>query len=430
VDGIEFRHINGTGNNVDNPIWGLQKTPLVNFQTGVRFYQGLQNPNDPNSASPMDGLDPTLPPCRTVSNVMNDAYGSFNTNDILINQMHLDWGHFVVTDILDVDVNRSGLRGAVYGEPLDPKDYMADESWGADAPFAQCSIVQVGVLKQCQNVARFNAIPRTAAVPGTGVGTNEPKKVAGDVSHWLDLSQIYGNPVRPQFQMKEYATPWFDVDPLTQTLLSAKINPYHKPAGYDGTKTFFPTYPRPTKWITAGDFRYNKTPGLRILSEVFIREHNRLVDEFSVLHPEWSTLRLFHEARKWTIAYYQSLTFREYLAAGSGTPLPPYVGYDPTINPTVDDFFGSVAMRYGHSGLPSLVPLLDGNLNECPYGAILAKAVFNPGSWEIPNTTHPFTRPDGTHLFGAIGAGRPVSHSGRRAWQYAHGLRPGGKRHH
>jgi hypothetical protein len=52
-------------------------------------------------------------------------------------------------------------------------------------------------------------------------------------------------------------------------------------------------------WKRRGDLRTNKTPDLIALTEVFGLEHNRLCDEFSAAHPDWTQDRLFEESRKW-----------------------------------------------------------------------------------------------------------------------------------
>ncbi len=103
-------------------------------------------------------------------------------------------------------------------------------------------------------------------------------------------------------------------------------------------------------------------------SQVFFREHNRLVDQFASANPDWDDemyvitrkrspisymcylfLRLFQTARKWVIAFMQKIATREYTAATLARPLDPYTGYNPAVDPSMDAFFTSVGMRYGHS---------------------------------------------------------------------------------
>jgi hypothetical protein len=48
------------------------------------------------------------------------------------------------------------------------------------------------------------------------------------------------------------------------------------------------------------------------------------------------------------IAFIQNISTREYLATLVGKPLPPYKGYNKTVDPGIDHFFGGVALRYGN----------------------------------------------------------------------------------
>ena len=46
---------------------------------------------------------------------------------------------------------------------------------------------------------------------------------------------------------------------------------------------------------------------------IFIREHNRLCDDFYNIHgDDWTDEMYFQEARKWVIAFIQKITFYEY----------------------------------------------------------------------------------------------------------------------
>lgn len=59
----------------------------------------------------------------------------------------------------------------------------------------------------------------------------------------------------------------------------------------------------------------------------------------------------------------------------------------------VNKYPANVAFRYGHSAIPAHVPLLDNNLDHCPFGAIQAAAVFLPSLWYTPDPENPWTDP-------------------------------------
>ncbi len=59
----------------------------------------------------------------------------------------------------------------------------------------------------------------------------------------------------------------------------------------------------------------------------------------SVGRNQWDDETLFHEARRMVIALYQKISTREYLATMLGEPLPPYTGYNSSVNPRTDMLF-------------------------------------------------------------------------------------------
>lgn len=77
-------------------------------------------------------------------------------------------------------------------------------------------------------------MPKYWPYPGTGQGTTKPKECWGDTSQWLDLSQIYGNPLRPQKFFNIFpGNPWFTVDEATGQLLDWGKFKLGADVGYD-----------------------------------------------------------------------------------------------------------------------------------------------------------------------------------------------------
>lgn len=83
---------------------------------------------------------------------------------------------------------------------------------------------------------------------------------------------------------------------------------------------------------------------------LFVREHNRLARQLSRANPEASANDIFEATRRLVIAEIQIITYNEHLPALLGpNAIPPYQGYDATINPTVYNEFSAAAFRLGHS---------------------------------------------------------------------------------
>lgn len=68
-----------------------------------------------------------------------------------------------------------------------------------------------------------------------------------------------------------------------------------------------------TRTLYLGDVRVNVQPGLGLLHTLFVREHNRIVDELAAAQPSWTDDELFNEARKIVNALIQHITYNEWL---------------------------------------------------------------------------------------------------------------------
>lgn len=100
----EYRALTGEGNNIANPLWGTDLAAYIRTQGPVNYVAGT-----------MDGIDrkflycrlsdsqflASLPTPRLVSNRMVEVAGKHAPNDLLINQLHLDWGHFITADLMN-----------------------------------------------------------------------------------------------------------------------------------------------------------------------------------------------------------------------------------------------------------------------------------------------------------------------------------------
>lgn len=96
----------------------------------------------------------------------------------------------------------------------------------------------------------------------------------------------------------------------------------------------------------------------------------------SMHSPDCSAVFLY--LPRWVIAHMQRIAFVDYMVE-LGIPLPPYTGYNASVNPTVDLFFGTVAYRYGHATLTDVILRLDENWGEHAKGHLqLMQTYYNP----------------------------------------------------
>jgi hypothetical protein len=113
------------------------------------------------------------------------------------------------------------------------------------------------------------------------------------------------------------------------------------------------------------------------LAILWRREHNRQARALAAKNADWDDETLFQEARKRVIALMQHFYETEYIPMLLGSPnIDPYSGYDPTLDPSVDFFFNTVSLRYGHTQVNNITWRLSEDRSKAPGGDILLRNVF------------------------------------------------------
>lgn len=78
-----------------------------------------------------------------------------------------------------------------------------------------------------------------------------------------------------------------------------------------------------------------------------------MADQLKKLNPHWKAEQIFQEARKIVGAQMQVITFDSWLPYILGPigmqKLGIYKGYDPKIDPTINNEFATAAFRFGHA---------------------------------------------------------------------------------
>lgn len=127
----------------------------------------------------------------------------------------------------------------------------------------------------------------------------------------------------------------------------------------------------------AGDIRVNDQIALVSMQTLWVREHNRIVEQLNLLNRHWNGDRIYQEARKIVGAQLQHITYKEYLPKILGpNALPRYKGYS-NLNPTILNVFATAAFRFGHSTVRPSFSLLDSNYEPITADIPLIKAFFN-----------------------------------------------------
>jgi len=322
----QFRTIDGSGNNPTDPAMGQAGAMLLRTTTSA-YGDGLSTPSGAGR-----------PGARALSNALAAQTISIQ-NEVKASDFLWQWGQFI-----DHDIDLSSAA-----EPAEPLDIPvpAGDPWfdpfgtGSQViPFAR-SVYRVDALGMRQQVNRITA--------------------------FLDGSMVYGSDGERAMELR--ALDGFGrLKTGAKGLLPFNVNGLENAGG-----------PSPELFL-AGDIRANEQLGLTAMHTLFVREHNfwaRVFRHFAGTGEELS----YQLARRMVGAEIQAITYNEFLPMLLGpNALPPYRGYDPSVDPGIENAFSSVAFRVGHTMLnpellrlgPDMHPIAAGNLP-------LADAFFNPG---------------------------------------------------
>ncbi|XP_036954697.1 eosinophil peroxidase-like [Acanthopagrus latus] len=137
-----------------------------------------------------------------------------------------------------------------------------------------------------------------------------------------------------------------------------------------------------------GDERTNENIALTSLHTLGLREHNRLARGLAKLNPHWDGERIYQEARKIMGAYFQILTYRDFLPRIIGPDavnkfLPAYTGFDEKVDPGVSNVFATAAFRFGHLMIQPFIFRLDEKYtaHEKYPTTLLHRSLFTP--WRV-----------------------------------------------
>jgi len=326
----ETRSIDGSGNNLQDPLMGATFIELLRLVFSD-YADGI-------SEIPEAGL----PSARVVSNIVS-SQDELIPNTLNASDYVWQWGQFVDHDIDLTD----GVN------PPEPADIPVP----AGDPFFD-------PLDTGTQVIAFN---RSVFDTSTGTGIDNPRQQINKITAWIDASNVYGSDVERAIALRTN-------DGTGRLNTSAgDLLPFNTEGlPNDGG-------PDPSLFL-AGDVRSNEQVGLTSMHTLFVREHNRYVEELAAERPGLSGDRLYERGRRFVGALMQAITYNEFLPAllGEGA-IPAYNGYNPNVNASIANIFSAAAYRFGHSMLSPEILRLDQNLNVIPEGNLpLLDAFFTP----------------------------------------------------
>jgi hypothetical protein len=341
VPSASIESIDGTGNNVQNPMWGSDNIDLLRTAPAA-YADGVSSPGGANR-----------PSARQISNTL-DAQGDVDINSTtFLSAMAYEWGQFIDHDI-DLTNDASPAQPFNIAVPTGDPSFDPGNSGNQVIP-----------------------LNRSQSDPNTGLVTANGKKVplqqVNSITAWIDGSMIYGSDTSTALKLRtlmggELKTSAGDLLPVD----NAATFP-------TGTVTMANAGPVPSdQMFAAGDVRANENVELTAMQTLFVREHNRLAEQIATANPGLNDEQIYQQARALVIGEIQAITYNEWLPSLLGHPLAPYFGYNPKVNPGIANEFSTAIFRFGHSMVGNDVEFLDNNGNAVTPSIPFSGAFFNP----------------------------------------------------
>ena len=332
------RTIDGSSNNLLNQDWGSAGAELGTI-TSNGFTDGMNAPGGTTRPNP-----------RVISNTL------FAQTELLNDPLQLSDFIWVFGQFLDHDlteVHNSTVETAHISVDFDDIHFNPGNAHD-------------NVLIQMNR-----SMPRS----GSGTSINNPRKFTNSITSWIDGSNVYGSDQGRADYLRSFTDGKLKVS--ANNLLPYNTDTHEADGQTDsGAPHMENTNPFNNLLFVAGDARANEQPLLAGFHTLFVREHNRLCDEFATQHPTWNDEQLYQHARRMVAGYLQSITYNEWLPT-IGVHLPAYTGYDQTVYPNATNVFSAAAFRLGHTLLNSNLQLMEDDGTH--LGSItLANAFFNP----------------------------------------------------
>ncbi|XP_036145613.1 dual oxidase 2 [Monomorium pharaonis] len=239
-------------------------------------------------------------------------------------------------------------------------------------------------------------ILRTRYDHRTGHSPNNPRQQLNEITPFLDGGLIYGTSKAWSDVLRtnasgilqengQLATSDFPLYPDYNTVRLPMANPpppihHHQYVSRHYTESV-------TRYFKLGNPRGNENPFLLTFGIIWFRWHNFVAFHIKRHNPNWSSDKIYNEARKWVIATQQHIVVNEWLPSWLGNnKLPKYEGYNPNIDPQIDQFFQSAAFRFGHTLVPPGVYLRNYGRNNCSLEPYPIRTCNN--YWMSQNSLH------------------------------------------
>ena len=172
---------------------------------------------------------------------------------------------------------------------------------------------------------------------GIIAGTTDSERALNSLTSVIDLSTVYGSDDARNRALR--------------TLVDGKLKTGPQNLLPLNSMGLMNVPSRSSAFFVAGDVRAGEHPTLTTIHTLFLREHNRIVDEIRRIPflARLSDELVYQFARTVNIAQFQRIVYEEFLPAIMGRRFPRYRGFRRLLDPTISNTFSTAAYRIGHT---------------------------------------------------------------------------------
>ncbi|XP_053742779.1 eosinophil peroxidase [Synchiropus splendidus] len=352
-----YRSLTGECNNRRHPRWGAANIP----------YSRWLPPEYEDVWGMPKGWDPsytyhnfTLPPVRLVSQEVLFTHNEHIALDSTLSHLLVEWGQWIDHDLVltpqspSTSAFRTGADCA--------------QTCSRDTPCFPIQIPHSDPRRDLQGCMPFF---RSAPSCVDGVLPRHHREQLNAITSFVDASMVYGSSVTQASELRNHSSSMGSMALNMQHMdhglaympYMPRLQTHFDPCGPRNATNRSALRGNITSCFQAGDSRANEHLGMIALHTLFLREHNRLVGALQLLNPHWSPETLYQEARKILGAVHQILTWDHYLPHVLGESalsslMPPYSGYNDTVDPSIANVFAAAAFRFAHVTIQPIVSRL------------------------------------------------------------------------
>uniref|UniRef100_A0A8C5DNB2 Thyroid peroxidase n=1 Tax=Gouania willdenowi TaxID=441366 RepID=A0A8C5DNB2_GOUWI len=335
-----------------NPHWGAANIALVRWLP-ADYDEGEQEPRGWNQRRLHNGFQ--LPSPRKVSREI--LRSSSKQKDDVYSQMFVEWGQYI-----DHDITFTPQSTSSHTLEKDAECFRTCEGGHTCFPIKD----PLGGAQGC--LPFYRSAPHCVLTAGCDVGRALQRQQINAITSFIDASVVYGHTLRLQSFLRD----------LSGRNGKLAINDRFQDSKRRAYLPFVSTQPSAclqdgwgdrVECFSAGDSRVNEGLPLITLHTLWLREHNRVAAELKQLNDHWSPEMIYQETRKIIGALHQIVTMRDYVPKLIGLEsfrrnIGPYVGYDPTVEPSASNVFATAVFRFGHATISPILTRLNQSFQE------------------------------------------------------------------